>query len=105
MVPAEKFIITCGIWRKGAVFGQKNHKFTSRNTMNNMIVIMVPFKEILDNQGLSFFTKIGNSIRKENLNSNNAGYVILGTIQANKMFWQLLVSFSSINKFTNHEFY
>ena len=64
------------------------------NTANNRIVILVPFKEVLDNQGLSFFTEIGNSIKKENLHLNNEGYVILGTIQANKMFRQTLVSFS-----------
>ena len=59
-------------------------------------MILVPFKEVLDTLGLSFFTKIGNPITKENLHLNNESYVVLGTIQANKMFRQTLVSFSTV---------
>lgn len=65
------------------------------NTTNNRIVILVPFKEVCNNPGLSFFSEIGNPIKKENIHLNNEGYIVLGTIQANKMFRQTLESFST----------
>ena len=79
---------------------QLNHntKYFNLNidgTKNKKIILVVRYREVMNNKKLSFFTEIGKLIDDEKITDKHEGYVILGTIQSEQSLKDLPYQFTA----------
>ena len=79
--------------------------FQIENTKQKWILILVKFKDVMNNDKLSFFSESGFLIQDKQIPDDNSGYVVLATIKHDSKLVSNSTSFSAAEKTLAQKFF